>query len=77
MPIPASPINLTRATPPITPTLNSALQATLGVLAKRDDLHYLVRSNRIGGSEEDRAACGTRSAAIASSSAMARRTCSR
>lgn len=50
-------IDLTRATPPVTPVLNSALKSTLAAIAGRGDLDRLVRSNRIGGGEGDRAAC--------------------
>lgn len=46
-------IDLTRATPPVTPELRDALKWALAALSTDDRLDVLIRSNRIGGNDRD------------------------
>ncbi|MFA1624902.1 PLP-dependent aminotransferase family protein [Rhizobium mongolense] len=49
----SAPIDLTRATPPVSSIVNQHLQSAMQAIAQRHDLHFLLRSNRIGGNEGD------------------------
>src|SRR5690606_23897845 len=47
-------LDLTKALPPTPPILDRALSATWRKLSERNDLGAAIRTNRPGGSEEDR-----------------------